>query len=211
MKNTNKKTPYHHGDLRSSFVETGADMVREVGIDGLSLRKLAERIGVSRTAVYHHFSNKNDLLCAIAALGFIQWQQLSETIFDNKQLSGEEKFRQFVHQYIHFATQNPSLYELMFGSAIWKNNNSDQALRDIAYPSFNYQLEMTKVWQQQGLLLENENSLRLAQVTWGTLHGIVRLLIDGIYLDTSHIEEMCECVVKVFIPKPLEDEVSELS
>lgn len=199
MKQPAKKTSYHHGDLSSSLVEVGAEMVNEVGIEGLSLRKLAERIGVSRTAAYHYFSNKNDLLCAIAALGFIQWQKISESIFDNPQLSGEEKFRQFVHQYIQFATQNPSLYELMFGKTIWKNNNSDQALRDIAYPSFNYQLEMTKVWQQQGLLIEDENSLRLAQVTWGALHGIVRLLIDGIYLDTSHIEEMSECVVKVFI------------
>jgi AcrR family transcriptional regulator len=199
MTQTSKKTAYHHGDLRCSLVETGAKMINEVGIEGLSLRKLAERIGVSRTATYHHFNNKNDLLCAIAALGFIQWQKHAETIFDDKQLSGEEKFRQFVHQYINFATQNPSLYELMFGKTIWKNNTSDQPLRDIAYPSFNYQLAMTKIWQQQGLLLKNENSLRLAQVTWGTLHGIVRLLIDGIYLDTTHIEEMSECVVKVFI------------
>ncbi|MFT6208012.1 MAG: AcrR family transcriptional regulator [Colwellia sp.] len=199
MKQPSKKTAYHHGDLRSSLVETGAKMIKESGIEGLSLRKLAERIGVSRTATYHHFNNKNDLLCAIAALGFIQWTNISNTIFDDKNLSGEEKFREFVYQYITFATQNASIYELMFGKTIWKKNNSDQALRDIAYPSFNYQLEMTKTWQQQGLLIEDENSLRLAQVTWGTLHGIVRLLIDGIYLDTSHIDEMCECVVKVFI------------
>lgn len=199
MKLSSKKTSYHHGDLRSSLVETGAEMIKEAGIDGLSLRKLAERIGVSRTATYHHFNNKNDLLCAIAALGFIQWQNISNDIFENQALSSEEKFRQFVYQYVEFATQNPSLYDLMFGNTIWKNNNSDQALRDIAYPSFNYQLEMTKKWQQHGLLIADENSLRLAQVTWGTLHGIVRLLIDGIYLDTSHINEMCECVVKVFI------------
>lgn len=199
MKTPSKKTAYHHGDLRSSLVETGAEMIKEAGIEGLSLRKLAERIGVSRTATYHHFNNKNDLLCAIAALGFIQWQNISNAIFADKAISGEEKFRRFVYQYIQFATDNPSLYELMFGKTIWKNNNSDQALRDIAYPSFNYQLEMTKTWQEQGLLIKDENSLRLAQVTWGTLHGIVRLLIDGIYLDTSHIDEMCECVVKVFI------------
>ena len=199
MKTPSKKTTYHHGDLRSSLVETGAEMIKEAGIEGLSLRKLAERIGVSRTATYHHFNNKNDLLCAIAALGFVQWQNISNKTFDNTKLTGEEKFRQFVYQYIEFATQNSSLYDLMFGNTIWKNNNSDQALRDIAYPSFNYQLEMTKTWQQQGLLIADENSLRLAQVTWGTLHGIVRLLIDGIYLDTSHIDEMCECVVKVFI------------
>jgi len=40
-------------------------MVGEVGIGALSLRKLAERVGVSPPALYHHFKNKQDLLLAL--------------------------------------------------------------------------------------------------------------------------------------------------
>ena len=58
---------------------------------------------------------------------------------------------------------------------------------------------MTRMWQQQGLMSANLDTLRLAQVTWGTLHGIARLLIDGIYADASHIDEMCETAVALFI------------
>ncbi len=199
MKTTSKAKPYHHGDLQTQLLRAATEMINQAGVEALSLRKLAEKVGVSRTAAYHHFKDKNDLLCAIAAQGFIQWQSQSEQIFQNSTLSAQEKYRQFVHQYVQFATQNPSLYELMFGSAIWKTNRSTQTLRDIAYPSFQYQLEMTKIWQQQGLIAPNENSLRLAQVTWATLHGIARLLIDGIYADTHHIEEMCECAVRLFL------------
>ncbi len=194
-----KAKPYHHGDLQTQLLRAATEMINQAGVEALSLRKLAEKVGVSRTAAYHHFKDKNDLLCAIAAQGFIQWQSQSEQIFQNSTLSAQEKYRQFVHQYVQFATQNPSLYELMFGSAIWKTNRSTKSLRDIAYPSFQYQLEMTKIWQQQGLIAPNENSLRLAQVTWATLHGIARLLIDGIYADTHHIEEMCECAVRLFL------------
>ncbi len=57
---------------------------------------------------------------------------------------------------------------------------------------------MTKAWQAQGLLPKEQDSLRLAQVTWATIHGMARLLIDGIYADNSHIDEMCECAVEVF-------------
>ncbi|MCW8832865.1 MAG: TetR/AcrR family transcriptional regulator, partial [Colwellia sp.] len=64
---------YHHGDLHSSLLETATAMITEQGIDALSLRKLAERIGVSRTAAYHHFKDKNDLLSAIAAQAFASW------------------------------------------------------------------------------------------------------------------------------------------
>jgi AcrR family transcriptional regulator len=91
------KTKYHHGDLRKSLVSTATKMVTEDGIEGLSLRKLAEKIGVSRTAAYHHFTDKNDLLCAIAEQGFEQWHQHSSEIFSEEKLSSEEKYRNFVH------------------------------------------------------------------------------------------------------------------
>ncbi|MGB1262520.1 MAG: TetR/AcrR family transcriptional regulator [Cognaticolwellia sp.] len=193
------KTKYHHGDLRKSLVSNASDMVAEGGIEGLSLRKLAERIGVSRTAAYHHFTDKNDLLCAIAEQGFQQWHQHASEIFSEEKRSNEDKYRNFVHAYIGFATQNPSLYELMFGRAIWKENNSTDSLKTIAYASFNYQVEMTKLWQEQGIIIPQENTLRLAQVTWATLHGIARLVIDGIYAQENQIDEMCECAVNVFL------------
>jgi AcrR family transcriptional regulator len=196
---TSSKTTYHHGDLRSSLLAVATTMINEFGVENLSLRKLAEQVGVSRTAAYHHFTDKNDLLSAIAAQGFVAWQQKSEHIFYNSDLSNQAKYRQFVHTYVKFATDNPSLYELMFGSTLWKTNNSTQSLKDIAYPSFQYQLEMTKIWQQQGLLNEKENTLRVAQVTWATLHGLARLLIDGIYADVNSIDEMCECAVNLFL------------
>ena len=192
------KTAYHHGNLHASLLTAATAILKESGIEGLSLRKLAERVGVSRTAPYHHFKDKNELLCAIAEEGFNHWHKTSLDIFSQDKLSNREKYQQFFHDYIHYAANNPQLYDLMFGRAIWKQHKATQGLREIAYPSFQYQVQMTKHWQAQGLLPSDQQSLRLAQVTWGTMHGIARLLIDGIYADTSHIDEMCECAVALF-------------
>ena len=197
-KTKQNKTSYHHGDLRITLLNAANTLVKETGIEGLSLRKLADKVGVSRTAPYHHFKDKNQLLCAIAEQGFVRWQQDAETIFKQDGLSPTEKYRQFFHGYISYAANNPELYDLMFGRTIWKQNSATNALRDVAYPSFHYQVQMTKDWQLQGLLPIGEDSLRLAQVTWGTMHGIARLLIDGIYADQSHIDEMCDCAVSLF-------------
>ncbi len=194
-----KKAQYHHGDLRASLVNAATQMLKEQGVEGLSLRKLADRVGVSRTAPYHHFKDKNQLLCAIAEQGFEHWHQQAEQIFCQDQLSAKEKYRQFIHGYIHYAAQNPEMYDLMFGRTIWKQQAATDSLKGVAYPSFQNQVKMTKKWQEQGLMPAQLDTLRLAQVTWGTMHGIARLLIDGIYADASHIDEMCETAVEVFV------------
>ncbi|MDU0354618.1 TetR/AcrR family transcriptional regulator [Paraglaciecola aquimarina] len=199
------KSPYHHGDLRTTLIASASELLQEMGVAGLSLRKLAEKTGVSRTAPYHHFKDKNQLLCAIAEQGFIQWQQDAERIFNQKDVSLKEQYRQFFHGYIHYAATHPELYDLMFGRTIWKQSSATEDLKNVAYPSFNYQVKMTQAWQQQGLLPAGEKTLRLAQVNWATMHGIARLLIDGIYADQSHIEEMCDCAVNLFTQNSIFD------
>jgi len=189
---------YHHGDLRQALLVAAKALIAEAGIENLSLRKLAERAGVSRTAPYHHFSDKNDLLCAIAAQGFRRRHQEARDTFNNSRLTAEEKFAEFICGYIRFAANNPEEYELMFGRNIWKQNNSTQELRDVAYPCFQHQLEMVTSWQQMGLI-SGDNPLRTSQVIWGAVHGIAKLRIDGIYTDSAQIEEVSLCAVKLFL------------
>ena len=115
------------------------------------------------------------IYCAqCAAQGFSTWQIIEQSIFNDETMAIKDRYRQFVFRYIDFAANNPALYDLMFGSTLWRNGASNQNLRDIAYPVFNDQVEMTKSWQQSGILPKGENTLRLAQVTWGTMHGIAR-------------------------------------
>ena len=199
--NLNSARPsYHHGDLRQTLLAAAKSLIAEAGIESLSLRKLAERAGVSRTAPYHHFSDKNDLLCAIAAEGFCRRHRTAAQAFDNPNLSPRQKFEEFICGYIRFAAQNPEEYELMFGRNIWKQKNSTQELRDVAYPCFQHQLEMIRSWQQCGLI-SGTNALRTSQVIWGTVHGIAKLWIDGIYTDSAQIEEVSLCAVNMFINK----------
>ena len=196
---------YHHGDLRQALLVAAKSIIAEAGIENLSLRKLAERAGVSRTAPYHHFSGKNDLLCAIAAQGFRRRHQSAVDTFDDTLMTQEQKLEQYICGYVRFAADNPEEYELMFGRSIWKQKNSTQELRDVAYPCFQHQVEMVRSWQEAGLI-SGDNALRTSQVIWGTVHGIAKLLIDGIYTDAAQIEEVSQCAVKLLLgitPKQL--------
>lgn len=196
---TNKKTKYHHGDLRQALIDTATKMVEKDGVSSLSLRKLAEQVNVSRTAAYHHFTDKHDLLCAIAAKGFSHWHEMSEAISNDPQLTAQDKFRQFFLKYLQFAIDNSAIYELMFGHQLWQSDSENTALKSVSYPCFQYQVEMTRVWQEQGVYPKSENPTRLAQVTWATMHGLAKLYIDGIYTQSATIEQMCDTAINMLL------------
>ncbi|WP_338293093.1 TetR/AcrR family transcriptional regulator [Planctobacterium marinum] len=193
------KKQYHHGDLRNKLVQAATEMLVESGIEGLSLRKLADRVGVSRTAPYHHFKDKNALLCAIAQSGFLRWQSVLEGILQKPVLSEAEKYRAMVKAYLQYATESPEIYELMFGRTIWKSESATPDLKSVAYPCFQNHVELVRRWQAEGVLAATEDSLRLAQVSWATMHGLARLLIDGVYADVAHLDDMCDCLINSFI------------
>ncbi|WP_448568929.1 TetR/AcrR family transcriptional regulator [Thalassotalea ganghwensis] len=193
-----EKSHYHHGDLKASMIKTAKQMLENDGIQALSLRKIAEQVGVSRTAAYHHFANKHELLSAVASEGFEAWQHQVEAIFGNEKLTAKQRFKAFFQGYIHFAIEHPHIYSLMFGETLWKHQHNTEQLNNVAYPSFEQQVKMTQYWQSIGVLPAQENSLRLAQVIWGTLHGIATLVLDGIYTKNTNIDEMCDCAFNLF-------------
>jgi AcrR family transcriptional regulator len=188
---------YHHGNLRQTLLLAAAEMISENGIESLSLRKLAEMVGVSRTAAYHYFQDKNDLLCAIAANGFRRWQ-MSLNQLESNSLPERDKFEQYILGYIAFATTNPEEYELMFGRCIWKQSKCTQELQDISHATFQHQVEMISHWQSTGLVI-GDNPLRSAQIIWGTLHGIAKLFIDGVYTDVNRVEEIVLSALPMFL------------
>ena len=190
---------YHHDDLRQKLIDATRDMIRSGGVEAVSLRKLADRVGVSRTAAYHYFRDKNVLLCTLAEEGFRQWQDQISRIFQDDSRLPAERYRLYIRWYMTYALENAEYYDLMFGRSIWKQKCATESLKAIAYDVFQDQVKLTRQGQKQGFLPAGEDSLRLAQVSWGTLHGLARLLIDGIYTDNSHIDEMCDCAANLLM------------
>jgi AcrR family transcriptional regulator len=188
---------YHHGNLRQTLLAAARQMIASEGIESLSLRKLADKVGVSRTAAYHYFDDKNDLLCAIASDGFRQWQQLVMQSEKENQTE-RQKFEQYLIKYMVFATHHPEEYELMFGRCIWKQSQSTKELQTIAHGTFQHQVDMMAYWQSIGLV-KGDNPLRTAQIIWGTLHGIAKLFIDGVYVDDTRAEEIVKSALPLFL------------
>lgn len=188
------KNRYHHGNLRDVLLVEARRLLLEQGIEGLSLRRLAERADVSRSAPYHHFSDKQALLCALALEGFEDLQQLLDGIdFETQDL--RTAMKQFVQCYLRFATEQAEIYDLMFGRLLWKHGQPTPELKEVAYQTFRYYARrVDAVFKAQGMD-DSKDTLRLAQANWAMLHGISRLLIDGIYIDLDDMDAVSQQAV----------------
>lgn len=72
------KTSYHHGDLESALVEAAISLVRKYGPDHLSLRAVSAEVGVSPSASYHYFQDKDSLVSAVGNTLFEQLAEIQE-------------------------------------------------------------------------------------------------------------------------------------
>ena len=199
MTKNSKSNAYHHGDLRQALIVEATSQIEQEGVASLSMRKLGERVGVSRTALYHHFANKSELLSAVAESGFLQWQENTEQLLSDAKGDNHAILTGYVQSYFSFAMDNPAKYELMFGREIWAQNNSSQALHNIAYQNFDYHVKLIAQWQAQNVIPTNGPALRVAQVTWGALHGISKLFIDGVYVEQKNLDELSQTLVNTLL------------
>lgn len=187
------KKGYHHGDLKTVLLDETARILREEGEAALSLRRLAANVGVSRTAPYHHFRDKQSLLCAVAEEGFERFNRTMEAALKKgRGQAGRRGMLEYVKGYVNFAVRNPEYYDLMYGPQLWHSDSLTDSLVSSARRTLRGNVENIQRWQSRGLVAAGVDALRFSQVSWGTLHGISRLLIDGIYTDSASVKQLCE-------------------
>jgi AcrR family transcriptional regulator len=183
---------YHHGDLKQALLEETARILREEGESALSLRRLASSLGVSRTAPYNHFKNKEALMSAVAEEGFRRFEKTMNAVrHRHRNSSGNELFRALVHAYLKFAMKNQEYYDLMYSSRSWQAGATTESLATTARQTLRKDIERMKRAQEKGLISEHVDVAEFVRIYWGTLHGISRLSLDGVYTDPGSLKKLC--------------------
>jgi AcrR family transcriptional regulator len=125
--------PFHHGNLRATLLDQAEEVLRERGIDALSLRELARAAGVSHGAPRSHFIDRNALLDALAERGFLRLaNEVTEAVSQ-----APEEYIPVLHAagaaYLAFALREPALHDLMFAA---KAGDPSQAVNTAAERMF---------------------------------------------------------------------------
>ncbi len=162
---------YHHGDLRRALLDEGIALVSEKGPDSLSLRELARRAGVSAMAPYRHYPDKDSLLAAIAADGFMQLAKQLEAV-DEPCGSGRTPLLQAGIAYVQFALDQPALFRLMFNINRPSAHHPD--LNKARSGSFSVLMRHIKPDAAC------DQRIAYAHGCWALVHGLALLLLDGL-------------------------------
>ncbi len=159
-------TKYHHGDLRAALLSAAWTAVTKKGLESLSLRSLAETLGVSHAAPAHHFKDRNALLEALRAEAFRRFADAIEAGAKTGELDGMGV------SYIRFAMEHPRQMQLMLreGETELGPEVMEQSMRawQVLVSAVATQIGPTRAADEREL-----HSMALA--TWAMVHGLAGL------------------------------------
>jgi AcrR family transcriptional regulator len=189
---------YHHGDLRRALLAAAVGILRRRGGKALTLREAARRAGVSQTAPYRHFRDKEALLAAVAEDGF---RSLRDAI--GAAGSAPEPFaklRAMSVAYVRFAAEHPQHYRVMFSPEV--RGSRHPPLREAAVSAFSELLPPIV----EGLGIADASSDEVgarAMAVWALVHGLSLLAIDDqvppIVKERVPLDRLTEAVARVLV------------
>jgi AcrR family transcriptional regulator len=187
-----RKKSYHHGDLKNALIEAGAEILSKEGVGALSLRKVAQKAGVSHAAPYAHFADKQTLIAAISTEGY---KKLYEQIAQVAEQYQSDPLRRFVEAswtYVQFALDEPDQFKVTLSGMIEKEQDYP-AFVETARQTFSLVVDIVAQCQQAGILRQGAADLTAVSV-WALIHGFVTLLLENqishTVLDRFTVREM---------------------
>jgi len=155
---------YHHGDLRAACVAAGLRLVAEGGADAVTIRGVARLTGVSHTAPLHHFCDTDELLAAVAQVGFDRLVGDADALIKDPALDPTDRLARYGEAYIRRAIETPGLYRLMF----------DAAACEVGYEAYELLIRLVAASGLGG-----PDPEPTALLLWAQVHGLAGLYADG--------------------------------
>lgn len=168
-----KNSTYHHGDLKNALVQAALKMLEREPLEALSLRKLAREVGVSPTAAYNHFANKEDLLASAKLEATRRFQYFAADALASC-AEPEDKIEAFILGYFNFARQFPALFDIMLNCNVDCARLVDAGATAVFAMEHPLREAMRSLREKHGKLALSDYTLSvLHQYAWSLTHGVI--------------------------------------
>jgi len=170
-----KKTGYHHGDLRGQLISAARDLIEEHGPDGFSMSDACRLAGVSNAAPYRHFKSKEDLLTEVAMDGLARLGAEMERHASEYPRGTVESLAAIGRTYVQFAMREQHTFRLMFSTK--SHAGRIEELKNTGRASYGVLLrEVARYLGEDDI---TERVMEASFPLWTQVHGLSFLAIDG--------------------------------
>lgn len=186
---------YHHGRLRESLVDAAIAQANKAGIASITMRAVAERLGVTPAAAYHHFESKEHLLAACSERVFAEMLTRLEQALEPVRGGAVDQIEAFGRAYIEFFVAHPEAFRIVFGSHV----RLIDRLFDERSAGRKVRAMLLRVATNAAQELGDLEAEQIVQATWSTAAGAVALIIERELSPTTSDAEIAKMIDTVLL------------
>ena len=185
-------------ELRTRILDAARAIVQREGFGALTLRKIADAIEYAPGTLYLYFENRDAIARALSSEGF---QKLLQAFAPTERIADPlARLEAIGRAYVHFGTENPETYRLVFmedpqlTTAVFKAAADDPGQR--AYRALTDPLEELRA---AGRLRPDADVQALADTLWAVVHGIVSLKLTCPGFPVTPVEPLVDTALRTFL------------
>ena len=181
-----KTDTYHHGNLKEELIEKGLEYINRYGTESLSMRKLADSVGVSPAAPYAHFKNKEAFLTAVRDYITERFYQTLQEAADRSP-KPERILLELGKSYVRFFYENPLYYRFLF--------SRDDIDTETYQPFLLFRSIAEEALGQPKAGKAASSVYTKVIALWALVHGLSSVVTIKGAVDTDHLDEEVEQIL----------------
>lgn len=160
-------------ETETAILEAARDLLAEGGLDALSMRAVAGRVGVSATAIYNYFESKSDLVRRVVRIGFERFAAYLRDSIRDLPVGSAERLRALGEAYVRFGLENREYFKVIFSAHGEERHDIEELPDGGGYNLFRQSIvEAIEV----GAIRRADPDL-VALYLWTHVHGLVTLMM----------------------------------
>jgi len=170
--------PYHHGNVKEALIEMAMTMIERDDVSTLSLRRLSKAVGVTPSAVYNHFADKDALLLAVKTRIY---DEMNEYFEANRSETDdpEQELLDICNSYYHYSNEYPSQFQFLFGSVLPMEWSTQENIEIFCRSITRTRKLVWRIFEKYQIPCTETAVVNAALLVWSQLHGIVTLRNSG--------------------------------
>lgn len=166
---------------RAEILAAAERLFVELGYEGATIRRIADEVGLSSTALYMHFADKSEILHEICSEAFEKLKVANAEVIA-EDAAPEVRLRRLLEAYVDFGFANPNAYRLIY---LTRPSEAREGAQSAAQGVGS---ELYRAFEAVVAAVAEEGRLRgevrpVAQALWAAAHGVVSLMITKPYFD----------------------------